>query len=249
MSMPELKGGYFTPVDDIWMARWKYSDETKGKLIERALQRSGYVGVLMDDIYSVDIVGEDIKGNPNLMTIITVNIGNKLTQSGVTSMDYVTERATSLMDIGKYSKMRDDAFKTITSIMGKMRTPILFNSQNPITLTPCQVDGVLQAEIATVQGDFNVKNLDFGVIGSISDVIQMYHDAESMLLKKLGIPATFLSRSSGMGEGEVDDASAMDDIIRERELGIRKGICNFLGITVEWALGSVKVEPEVEADV
>lgn len=248
--MPAIKKSsidVFDSINDLWMGRWNYSDPITGVLIERAL-KSGRLAVKTGYIFSASVIREDLNGIPTDMCLTSVNIGEKRTLN-THDVDFLSDRVTSLLEIEPYIKMRDDAFRTINSIMRKIRTPILFNSQHDLAVTPCQCAEILDADIATVQGDMTFKNVDFDVSGSITDVIQMYHDAESILLKKLGIPATFLSRSSGMGAQEVNDASAIDDIIKQRELKAREKICSFLGITVKWALDGIKENKDGDTDV
>lgn len=243
MGMPVYKGYNVEDIGDLWLSRWRYSDDVKGNLIERALMRSGRVAIMNDVIFSAEVVIEDLKGDVKQATLTSVNIGGeqKTGSFDSTQYTYISPQLTSLLDVSKYARMRKEALLTIQSIMSKMRTPLMFKSPNKdVKMTPCVIDDIVHSEIVTIGGDVLFENLDFHVTESIVDVIQMYHDIESILLKKLGIPATFLSRSSGMGQGEVDDASAMDDLIRERELKIRKEICSNLGMTVEWALGGEK---------
>ena len=243
MTMPVAKNIFpNSSIEELWVSRWKYSNPLQGKMIERALQATGQLVIDKGVIYQVNVTMENLDGTPKVMTVTSVNVGRPVTGPR-TDPDYVSQKVTSLTELFPYINMREQAFKTIQSIMRKMRTPIILSSQRSLKLTPCEGSEILDCDIASIEGDLMFKNVDFQVSGQISDVIQMYHDAESILLKMMGIPATFLSRSSGMGASEVDDASAIDDLIRARELKVREDICNFLGITVEWNIPLNKDKP------
>ena len=239
--MPILKEGVKDGLWDLWRGRWKYSDEQTGDMIERAMMY-GRCAVLDGVLYSANVLTEDLRGKPKTALLTSVNIGSQVVidaKEKELDQAFISRIGLADMQVRPYYKLREKALATINSIMTKLKTPITFNSTNDLTVTPLVIKDSVDADFLSVKGDYNLSTIVFPTGAPLTEVVQSYHDVESILLKKMGIPATFLSRSSGMGESEVDDASAIDNIVRDRELAIRQEICEVLSITVEWAIKEV----------
>ena len=255
MTMPSIKGipSHLASFEKLWEGRWKWSDARMGKLIEKGFRDTGMICVVDGNIYSATVVKDDIKGKPLELTLTSCNKFTYTLHVEKSHYDYVTLQAQSGVDLFHNIVSVDNAWKTIQSLLSKMRTPLLLKSNSPVTITPCEIEGELQSDIVVVSGaDYNLENMDFHVDVELSQAVQTYHDMESILCKKMGIPATFLSRASGMGDKEVKDASAVDDIVRIYETQVRKDLAEFLGIEVEWVLGgdeNVRKDDKDKTDV